>query len=64
MSVNLIFKIASVGLLVSVSCPVLKHGGREDLASLTSLTGLILVLLWILPYINELFDTIKNLFAL
>lgn len=64
MSVNLIFKIASVGILVSVICQVLKHGGREDLASLTSLAGLILVLLWILPYINELFDTIKNLFAL
>lgn len=64
MSVNLIFKIASVGILVSVICQVLKHGGREDLASLTSLAGLILVLLWILPYVNELFDTIKSLFAL
>ena len=64
MSVNLIFKIASVGILVSVICQVLKHCGREDLASLTSLAGLILVLLWILPYVNELFDTIKNLFSL
>lgn len=64
MSVNLIFKIAAVGILVSVICQVLKHGGREDLASLASLAGLILVLFWVLPYLNELFDTIKSLFAL
>ena len=64
MSVSLMLKIASVGILGSVIWQVLKHGGREDLASLTSLAGLILVLLWILPYVNELFDTIKNLFSL
>ena len=64
MSVNLIFKIAAVGILVSVLTQVLKHSGREEEAFLTSLAGLLLVLFWVIPYINELFDTIKNLFAL
>ena len=64
MSVNLIFKIAAVGILVSVICQVLKHSGGEEQAFLTSLAGLVLVLFWILPYIFELFDTMKQLFAL
>ena len=64
MGVNLIFKIAAVGILVSVICHVLKHSGREEQAFLTSLAGLILVLFWMVPYIYELFETIKNLFAL
>ena len=64
MSVNLIFKIAAVGILVSVLGQVLKHSGREEQAFLTSLAGLILVLVWILPYISDLFDDIRRLFAL
>ena len=64
MGVNLIFKIAAVGILVSMMCQVLKHSGREDQAFLTSLAGLILVLFWIVPYIYDLFETIKNLFSL
>ena len=64
MEIDLIFKIAAVGILVSVMCQVLKHSGREDQAFLTSLAGLILVLFWIVPYIYELFETIKNLFSL
>ena len=64
MGVNLIFKIAAAGILVSVMCQVLKHSGREDQAFLTSLAGLILVLFWIVPYIYDLFETIKNLFSL
>ncbi len=64
MSVNLIFKIAAVGILVSVMSQVLKHSGREEQAFLTSLAGLMLVLFWILPYIFELFDSMKRLFTL
>ena len=64
MGVNVIFRIAAVGILVSVLCQVLKHSGREEQAFLTSLAGLILVLLWMIPYIYELFDTIKYLFTL
>lgn len=64
MTVNLIFKIAAVGILVSVLGQVLKHSGREEHAFLTSLAGLLLVLFWIVPYIYELFETIKTLFSL
>lgn len=64
MSVNLIFKIAAVGILVSVTSQVLKHSGREEQAFLTSLAGLILVLFWIVPYIYELFESIQRLFTL
>ena len=64
MSVNLIFKIAAVGIMLSVLSQVLKHSGREEQAFLTSLAGLVLVLFWILPYIFDLFDTMKQLFAL
>ena len=64
MTVNLIFKIAAVGILISVLNQILKHSGRDDQAFLTSLAGLILVLMWIIPYIYELFQTIQQLFAL
>ena len=64
MSVNLIFKIPAVGILVSVISQVLKHSGREEQAFLTSLAGLILVLFWIVPYIYELFESIQRLFTL
>ncbi len=64
MSVNLIFKIAAVGILVSILSQVLKHSGREEQAFLTSLAGLILVLFWIVPYIYDLFITIQKLFAI
>ena len=63
MTVSLIFKIAAVGVLVSVICQVLKHSGREEHAFLTSLAGLILVLYWLVPYIYELFETIQDLFV-
>ena len=63
MSVNLIFKIAAVGILVSIICQVLKHSGREEQAFLTSLAGLLLVLFWIVPYIYDLFESIQDLFS-
>jgi stage III sporulation protein AC len=64
MSISLIFKIAAVGILVTVLSQVLKHSGREEHAFLTSLAGLLIVLFWIVPYIYELFETMRNLFAL
>jgi stage III sporulation protein AC len=64
MEVGLIFKIAAVGILVSVISQILKQSGREEHAFLTSLAGLILVLSWIVPYIYELFETIRKLFSL
>lgn len=64
MNINLIFKIAAVGILVSILSQVLKHSGREEQAFLTSLAGLILVLFWIVPYIYDLFTSIQQLFSL
>ena len=64
MTINLIFKIAAVGILVSVLGQVLKHSGRDEQAFLVSLAGLILVLLWVVPYIEDLFETIQSLFAM
>ena len=64
MEVSLLFRIGAVGILVSVLCQILKHSQREELAFLTSLTGLLLVLFWVLPYIYDLFTTIQDLFAL
>lgn len=62
MDVFLILRIAIVGILVSILNQVLKQSNRDELAFLTSLAGLILVLLWLLPYISELFTTLKELF--
>ena len=64
MNISLIFKIAAVGILVSILSQVLKHSGREEQAFLASLAGLILVLSWILPYIYARFLSIRQLFAL
>ena len=64
MEVELIFNIAAVGILVSVISQILKHSGREEHAFLTSLAGLLLVLYWIIPYISQLFSSIKDMFSL
>lgn len=62
MEVGLIFKIAAVGILVTVINQILKHTGREDQAFMASLAGIILVLFWLIPYISELFVTIQTMF--
>lgn len=64
MSVNLIFKIAAVGILISILTQILKQSGREEHAFITGIAGLILVLFWLVPYISQLFENVKSLFAL
>ena len=64
MSVSLIFRIAAVGILITILSQILKHSGREEHAFLISLAGLIPVLTWIVPYIYDLFVMIQNLFEL
>ena len=64
MSVNLIFKIAAVGILISILTQILKQSGREEHAFITGIAGLILVLFWLVPYISQLVETVKSLFAL
>jgi stage III sporulation protein AC len=62
MDVYFILRIAVVGILVSILNQILKQSGRDELAFLTSLAGLVLVLLWLLPHITDLFVTIQQLF--
>ena len=64
MGVTIIFKIAAVGIVVTMLSQVLKHSGREEQAFLLSLAGLIIVLFWIVPYISELFETMETLFVM
>ena len=64
MEIDLIFKIAAIGIVVSVLNQVLVRSGREEQAMLTTLAGLIVVLLIIVNEISYLFDTIKSIFSL
>ena len=64
MGISLIFRIAAVGILVTILSQILKHSGREEHAFLISLAGLILVLTWLVPYIYDLFMMIEELFAI
>ena len=64
MSVTIIFKIAAVGIVVTVLSQVLKQSGREEQAFLLSLAGLIIVLFWIVPSISELFRTMETFFSM
>ena len=64
MEVSIIFKIGAVGILVSVLSQILKHSGREEQAFLVSLSGLLIVLFWIVPSIYQLFEDIQRLFVL
>ena len=63
MEVELIFKIAAIGILVAVLNQVLIKSGRDEQAMLTSLTGLIIVLMMVIGEIKVLFDTIKSTFG-
>ena len=64
MDVDLIFKIAAIGIIVSVLNQVLIRAGREEQATMTTLTGLVVVLMIVAQKIAELFDLVKNLFGL
>lgn len=64
MGISLIFRIAAVGILVTILSKILKHSGREEHAFLISLAGLILVLTWLVPYIYDLFMMIQELFTI
>ena len=64
MEVDLIFKIAAIGIVVAVLNQLLIRSGREDQAMLTTLAGLIVVLSIVLQEVSSLFSTIKDLFSL
>ena len=64
MEIELIFKIAAIGIIVSILNQVLSRSGREEQATMTTLTGLVVVLMIVAQKIAELFDLVKNLFEL
>ena len=64
MEVDFIFKIAAIGIIVAVLNTVLIRSGREEQAMLTTLTGVIVVLMILVPEISQLFSTVKSLFDL
>ncbi len=64
MDVDFIFKVAAIGIIVTVLHQVLVRSGREEQAMLTTLAGLVVVLLMIVNVIADLFDTVKNIFNL
>ncbi len=64
MDVDLIFKIAAIGIIVAVLNQLLKRAERDEQAMMTTLAGLIVVLMMIVNQIGNLFDTIKNVFGL
>lgn len=62
MDIDLIFKIAAVGIIVSILNQVLSRSGREEQATMTTLAGLVVVLMMIAQKISDLFDLVKTLF--
>lgn len=64
MEVDLIFKIAAIGIIVSILNQVLSKTGREEQATMTTITGLVVVLIIVAQKIAELFELVKHLFEL
>jgi stage III sporulation protein AC len=64
MNVDLIFKIAAVGILIAVINMVLQKAGREEIAMMATLAGIVIVLLMVINLINQLFQSVKSIFKL
>ena len=64
MDVNMIFKIAAIGIIVAILNQLLVRSGREEQALLTTIAGLVVALMMIISQISELFTTVKNTFGL
>ena len=64
MNVDFIFKVAAIGIIVSILNQLLSKSGREEQATMTTITGLVVVLIMVAHKIAELFDLIKSLFDL
>jgi stage III sporulation protein AC len=64
MSVAIVFKIAAIGILVAIICQLLKQTGRDDMAMLAALAGLVLTLSIVSGLIGDLFDNVKRIFEL
>lgn len=64
MGVDTVLKIAGVGLIVAVACQLLKQTGREDIAMLTAVAGLVIVVSMVIGLIASLFQSIRSVFGL
>ena len=64
MGIDIIFKIAAIGILTAVISQILQHQGKSEIATLSTLAGLIITLVMVLNMVSNLFDTIKTLFNL
>lgn len=64
MEIDIIFKIAAVGIIVTIVCQILKKSDREDIATIVSLAGLIIVLAVVIDMVADLFDSVRNIFDL
>lgn len=64
MSVDIIFKIAAIGVLLAVVTQILKHANKDEIATLCTLAGVVIVLYMVLNMISQLFETVKTLFSL
>jgi stage III sporulation protein AC len=64
MDIQVIFRIAAIGILVAVLNQVLIRAGREEQAMMTTLAGLVVVLFMVIQYISQLFDTVRTLFQI
>ena len=64
MEIDIVFRIAAVGILVAVLNQGLIRAGREEQAMMTTLAGLVVVLFWIIGYISQLFETVQTMFQL
>lgn len=64
MDVDMIFKIAAIGIIISVLNQVLLRSGREEMAMMTTLTGIVVVLMMVISLISNLFDSVKTMFRL
>lgn len=63
MDISLILKVAGVGILVTVACQILSRAGREEQATLVSITGIVIVLMMLVTEIGELFRVVREVFG-
>lgn len=64
MDVNLIMKVAGVGMIVAVVCQILSKAGREEQATLVSITGIVIILVMIIEKIGDLIESLRSIFGL
>lgn len=64
MDIEIIFRIAAIGILVAVLNTVLERAGKKELGQLATLVGVIIVLVWVIKLVKELFDTVRTMFKL